>query len=90
LNRVSSGFVFLDCHLLVGLCTRNQEISLKIGTTWLLFHISTFCAGHWWLTPVIQEAEMRRNIEAALANSLQDPISKKIYHKKELVEWLNV
>jgi hypothetical protein len=55
-----------------------------------LFHISTFCAGHWWLTPVIQEAEMRRNIEAALANSLQDPISKKIYHKKELVEWLNV
>jgi hypothetical protein len=46
-------------------------------------------AGRWWLTPVIlttQEAEIRRIIVQSQprANSLQDPILKKIHHKKGL------
>jgi hypothetical protein len=44
--------------------------------------------------PVIlatQEAEIRRiTVKASLGNSSRDPILKKTYHKKGLVEWLKV
>jgi hypothetical protein len=52
-------------------------------------------SGHWYLTPVIlatQEAEIRRITVPSQAGQtvLQDPILKKPFTKKEMVEWLKV
>jgi hypothetical protein len=62
----------------------------KIDGSWSR---STGVARHCCLTPVIlatQEAEIKRMTvqNQPRQNSLQDPISKKIHHKKGLVEWL--
>jgi hypothetical protein len=54
--------------------------------------MNQFLAGCWWLTPVIlatQEAEIQRiAIQSQPRQIIHKTISKKIYHKKGLVEWL--
>jgi hypothetical protein len=51
-------------------------------------------AGRHWVTPLIlaiQEAEIRRiEVQSQHRQIVQETLSQKAYHKKGLVEWLNV
>jgi hypothetical protein len=43
-----------------------------------------------WLIPVILATQENHGSKPALANTLRDPILKKIHHKKGQVDWLKV